>query len=135
MKRIILCLDGTWNDNRAGSTLTNVAKLHQVIASSDGNGVQQISHYIEGIVSTEGETAQFLKGAVGSGVGSRIQKAYGLLAKEYEPDDAIHLFGFSRGAFENLAAWEPVLARRMLYELGNALAIRLRAAEQRRDST
>jgi CRP/FNR family transcriptional regulator, cyclic AMP receptor protein len=38
---------------------------------------------------------------------------------------------FSRSAFENLAAWEPVLARRMLYELGNALAIRLRAAEQR----
>lgn len=42
---------------------------------------------------------------------------------------------FSRGAFENLAAWEPVLARRMLYELGNALAMRLRAAEQRLGST
>jgi CRP-like cAMP-binding protein len=38
---------------------------------------------------------------------------------------------FSRSAFENLAAWEPVLARRMLYELGNALALRLRTAEQR----
>ena len=38
---------------------------------------------------------------------------------------------FSRTAFDNLAAWEPVLARRMLFELGNALAMRLRAAEQR----
>jgi CRP-like cAMP-binding protein len=38
---------------------------------------------------------------------------------------------FTRTAFENLAAWEPVLARRMLYELGHALAIRLRAAERR----
>ena len=42
MKRIVLCLDGTWNDNRAGSTLTNVAKLHHAIASSDAKGVQQI---------------------------------------------------------------------------------------------
>lgn len=42
---------------------------------------------------------------------------------------------FSRSAFENLAAWEPVLARRMLYELGNALAIRLRAAEKRLGGT
>ena len=38
---------------------------------------------------------------------------------------------FSRDAFESLAAWEPVLARRILFELGHALAIRLRAAEQR----
>ena len=38
---------------------------------------------------------------------------------------------FSRDAFESLAAWEPVLARRILYELGHALAIRLRAAERR----
>ena len=40
---------------------------------------------------------------------------------------------FSRVSFENLAAWEPVLARRMLYELGAALAMRLRAAESRQD--
>ena len=38
---------------------------------------------------------------------------------------------FSRASFEYLAAWEPVLARRMLYELGAALASRLRAAESR----
>ena len=38
---------------------------------------------------------------------------------------------FSRASFENLAAWEPVLARRMLYELGAELAGRLRAAQSR----
>jgi uncharacterized protein (DUF2235 family) len=100
MKRVVLCLDGTWNNNRAGSTLTNVAKLHQVIASSDGNGVRQISHYVEGIDSVEGETAEFLKGAVGLGVGERIRKAYELLATDYELGDEIYLIGFSRGAFE-----------------------------------
>ena len=53
-----------------------------------------------GIASTAGETAQFLKGAVGFGVGDRIRKAYELLAADYEPGDEIYLFGFSRGAFE-----------------------------------
>ena len=100
MKRIICCLDGTWNDNRAGSTLTNVGKLHQVIAASDSNGVRQISHYIEGIVSAEGESLQFLKGGIGVGVDDRIRKAYEALAKDYEPGDEIYLIGFSRGAFE-----------------------------------
>lgn len=42
---------------------------------------------------------------------------------------------FSRDSFESLAAWEPVLARRILYELGHCLALRLRAAEKRRDTT
>jgi hypothetical protein len=100
LKKIIICLDGTWNDNRAVSTLTNVAKLHHAIASSDANGVQQISHYVEGIASTAGETVHFLKGAVGFGVGDRIRKAYEQLAADYEPGDEIYLFGFSRGAFE-----------------------------------
>lgn len=35
----------------------------------------------------------------------------------------------SREAFETLAAWEPVLSRRILLDLGHALAFRLRAAE------
>jgi uncharacterized protein (DUF2235 family) len=100
VKRVILCLDGTWNDNRAGSTLTNVAKLHQAIATADHEGVRQVSHYLEGIASTAGESAQFLKGAVGYGIDDRIRKAYELLATDYEPGDEIYLFGFSRGAFE-----------------------------------
>ena len=100
MKRIVLCFDGTWNDNRAGSTLTNVAKLHHAIVGSDPEAVQQIAHYVVGIASTAGESAQFLKGAIGFGVGDRIRKAYELLAADYVPGDEIYLFGFSRGAFE-----------------------------------
>ncbi len=65
MKRIALCLDGTWNDNKAGFVQTNVAKLQPLIAKVDADGIRQISHYIPGIANTPGETAQFLKGAVG----------------------------------------------------------------------
>jgi uncharacterized protein (DUF2235 family) len=100
MKRIVVCLDGTWNNNRAGSVLTNVCKLHQVVAPADDNGVQQISHYVEGIVSTQGESLQFVKGGIGVGVTDRIQQAYNLLVQDYEPGDEIILVGFSRGAFE-----------------------------------
>lgn len=100
MKRHIVCLDGTWNDDRAGVSPTNVAKLHRVIAASDADGTVQISTYVSGIASTEGERLSFLKGAVGYGVGSNIRKAYAMLAEAYAAGDEIYLFGFSRGAFE-----------------------------------
>jgi len=100
VKRVILCLDGTWSNDRAGSILTNVCKLHQVVAPTDSNGVRQISHYVEGIVSAEGESLQFVRGGIGVGVDDRIQKAYELLVRDYAPGDEIYLIGFSRGAFE-----------------------------------
>jgi CRP-like cAMP-binding protein len=37
----------------------------------------------------------------------------------------------TRSTFETLAAWEPVLARRILIELGRVLALRLRTADLR----
>jgi lipoprotein NlpI len=100
MKRIVLCLDGTWNHNRLGAVLTNVYKLHQVIAPTDANGVRQFSNYIGGIDSADGESLQFLKGGIGYGVDNRVRKAYEALVKDYEPGDEIFLVGFSRGAFE-----------------------------------
>ena len=60
----------------------------------------RISHYVPGIANTPGETAQFLKGAVGFGIGDRIRDAYEKLVADYQPGDEIYLFGFSRGAFE-----------------------------------
>src|SRR5262245_31941688 len=100
MKRIVVCLDGTWNNSHTRSALTNVHKLHQAIPVRDGNGVEQVSHYVEGIASVDGEWLQFLKGGVGYGVGERIRKAYQEIVKDYEPGDEIYLVGFSRGAFE-----------------------------------
>lgn len=107
MKRLIICLDGTWNDDRKGLRPTNVAKIQRAIAPVDANGVQQISHYCSGIASGESETLSFLKGAVGYGVAERIQHAYTLIADAYAAGDEIYLFGFSRGAFEarSLAAF------------------------------
>jgi hypothetical protein len=100
MKRIACCLDGAWDSELADSQETNVAKLHGVIAASDGHGVRQLSHYLGGKVSGPRKAWRFLEGDAGSAVGERIRAAYRLLAEDYEPGDEIHLFGFSRGAFE-----------------------------------
>jgi len=100
MKRLVCCLDGTWNSDEDGSILTNVVKLHRAILPRDANGIQQVSHYVKGIVSAKGTRAQFLKGAVGYEVGDRIREGYRVLSDAYQPGDEIFLFGFSRGAFE-----------------------------------
>ena len=100
LKRVICCLDGTWNTNAAESILTNVAKLHHAIPAVDSSGVKQVSHYIAGIASEDGEVAQFLKGATGYGSLDRIQEGYEKIAGSYEAGDDLYLFGFSRGAYE-----------------------------------
>jgi len=100
LKRVIICLDGTWNTKTSRRSDTNVAKFSDLISAADAHGVRQIVHYVQGIASTPGERAQFLKGAVGYGVSNRIDKAFEHLSTDYEPGDDVFLFGFSRGAFE-----------------------------------
>jgi len=82
MKRIILCLDSSAEDVPAGSTPTNVAKLHHAIASTDSNGVRQVPHYIA------------------CGTAEPIRTAYALLAADYEAGDEIYCFGASYSAFQ-----------------------------------
>ncbi len=100
MKRLICCLDGTWNHDRGDAPLTNVAKLHRAVAPVDDHGVTQTSRYVAGIASSPGEIAAFLKGATGFEIAARIREAYERLALDYAPGDELYLFGFSRGAFE-----------------------------------
>ena len=100
MKRLVCCLDGTWNSDDDGAVPTNVVKIHRAILPEDADGVLQVSHYVTGIASAKDTRAQFLKGAVGYEVGDRIQDGYRFLVDAYEPGDEIFLFGFSRGAFE-----------------------------------
>jgi uncharacterized protein (DUF2235 family) len=100
MKRLICCLDGTWNSDEEGAVLTNVVKLHRHILPEDANGIRQVSRYVRGIDSTKGMRAQFIKGAVGYELADRILEGYGFLADAYEPGDEIFLTGFSRGAFQ-----------------------------------
>jgi uncharacterized protein (DUF2235 family) len=100
VKRLVCFFDGTWNKPEDAEQ-TNVVKLQRAIPAADGGGIAQVVHYEVGI-ATESALGEwtFAVGAIGFGVGSRIQGGYRFLCENYEEGDEIYLIGFSRGAFQ-----------------------------------
>ncbi|MBN2545660.1 MAG: DUF2235 domain-containing protein, partial [Spirochaetes bacterium] len=96
MKRLIVCCDGTWQSLKSNHP-TNVVKIAQAVKSSDKKGIKQIVYYDEG-VGTESRN-KFLGGAFGKGLSKNIIDAYLFLCLNYEKNDEVYLFGFSRGAY------------------------------------
>ncbi len=116
-KRIILLLDGTWNDIDKGPTDTNIVRLRNLISENIPNlnpppideslkkvtgfrsnsGFENIVYYERGVGT--GAFDQFRGGAFGIGLGDNVRRAYKFLSYHYEPGDQIFVFGFSRGAF------------------------------------
>jgi uncharacterized protein (DUF2235 family) len=89
-KRIALFLDGTWNTVQDN---TNVWRMKSLCAL----GADQISYYSVGVGTQYGER---LKGGMfGYGLDDEVIRAYEWLTENYDPDDRIYIFGFSRGAF------------------------------------
>ncbi len=97
-KRLIVCLDGTWNTPDDKKNATNVVKIMRAIRSADDAGTKQVVFYDKG-VGTGGPIDRVRGGAFGGGLGDNVKDGYRFLANNYEPDDEIYLFGFSRGAF------------------------------------
>lgn len=95
MRRLVFCFDGTWNkiDNNYP---TNVARVAQSVSRYDGD-IAQIIYYDEGVGTTA--TDRVSGGMFGHGLIEKIIEAYHFLILNYEPDDQIYVFGFSRGAF------------------------------------
>jgi uncharacterized protein (DUF2235 family) len=102
MKRIVLCCDGTWNsadqESNGVPCPTNVVKLGYRVAKRDAKGVPQIVYYDQG-VGTGNIVDRLSGGAFGEGLEQNIHDAYRFLASNYERDDQLFVFGFSRGAF------------------------------------
>ena len=118
-KRIILLLDGTWNDIDVGPADTNIVRMrglisqHLVKASGhsrthhdDSNkkvrgyvasGKEHIVYYERGVGT--GAFDRFRGGAFGEGLTQNIRHAYKFLSFWYEPGDEIFIYGFSRGAY------------------------------------
>ncbi|MGE6606458.1 DUF2235 domain-containing protein [Halomonas sp. NPDC076908] len=95
MKNIIICSDGTWQSPESDTT-THVLRLAEGIAPQDSAGNKQVVFYDWG-VGSEGD--KFSGGITGQGLDKNIQDCYRFLVHNYEPGDAIYLFGFSRGAY------------------------------------
>lgn len=108
MKRIITCSDGTWNkpgDQFDGKYVqTNVQKLFEAICKKvtpdDGRKVvHQIKYYDEGVGAEGSAWSKMIDGATGRGIDDNIKDIYKFIIWNYEPEDELFLFGFSRGAY------------------------------------
>jgi uncharacterized protein (DUF2235 family) len=104
MKRIIVCADGTWNTrdqiNQASGKRrpSNVTKVARAIRPRDRHHVDQIVYYHDGVGSSSG-LDRYTGGAFGDGMEANIRELYRFLVYNFEPQDEIYMFGFSRGAF------------------------------------
>jgi glutathione S-transferase len=122
-KNIIVCSDGTWNgpgrdENNDGiPELTNVLKLfgnlagtvsvetaalqneqEKALSRSDGS-LSQVAKYLHGVGDSRNRIRRLLGGVFGAGLIDRIVRGYTYVCRNYKPGDAIHIVGFSRGAY------------------------------------
>ena len=88
-KRIALFLDGTWN---AGSDNTNVWRLKSLCSEKSADQSSQVIYYDVGVNG-------FVGGMVGKGLNRNVTDAYEWLIENYNSQDELFIFGFSRGAF------------------------------------
>jgi len=98
MKRIVICADGTWNrpeKNLEEDYPTNVLKLARGV-KTENQDIKQVVFYDWGIGSYHDK---FAGGALGKGLEKNIKDCYRFIVHNYEKDDEIYLFGFSRGAY------------------------------------
>jgi uncharacterized protein (DUF2235 family) len=109
MKRIIMLIDGTWNEEGNGND-TNIAKLDpdypkgeaagaQLIKPVAADGIAQMAFYHDGVGNDPDLLKHLLGGAIGIGLRKIVQDAYHTVATNYEPGDEIYILGFSRGAY------------------------------------
>jgi len=89
-KKLTIFFDGTNNDEE---TDTNVKKLHSLITLQKRNDIAAL--YIEGV----GADSKVIGMATGWGIGDRVKMAYQFLIENYQLNDQIYIFGFSRGAY------------------------------------
>jgi uncharacterized protein (DUF2235 family) len=98
----VLCLDGTNNEPEHDDT--NVVRIFDLAYKND----KQLVYYDPGVgtMGARGAVTRFGKeltriaGLVaGHGVHDNIEEAYTWLSRNYQKDDRIYVFGFSRGAY------------------------------------
>ena len=116
-KRIVLCLDGTWNNpfdeeqRDDGSTVlrpSNTLKLARAVRPRAADGRDQLVYYDIGVGSLADypgianrllhRADRILGGESAAGFEGNVEDALSFLAMNFEPGDEVFIFGFSRGA-------------------------------------
>ncbi|MFA6206702.1 MAG: DUF2235 domain-containing protein [Methylocystis sp.] len=93
-KKIVILADGTGN-----GLLVQVSNICRISKALDLSRDDQVVYYIPGVGTQSFKPLAMLDGATGLGVPSNVRKLYRFLSWNWQPDSAIYLFGFSRGAF------------------------------------
>jgi uncharacterized protein (DUF2235 family) len=103
-KAIVVFSDGTGNSS-AKVFKTNVWRLYQAVDTTDVDpgeqeGVlRQVVAYDDGVGTSSFKPLALLGGAFGVGLMRNVLDLYRFICLNYEKDDRIYAFGFSRGAF------------------------------------
>ncbi len=116
-RRLVLCLDGTWNgtydkkyrdDGSQVLKPSNVLKLCRSVLTRDATNRAQIAYYDIGVGSLAKFPGtsnallsffdKFLGGGWGAGFEGNIEDALNYLALNYVEGDQVFIFGFSRGS-------------------------------------
>lgn len=101
-KRLIICCDGTWNTpdqkDKGVPSPSNVVKMAAAVSPTGKDGKTQVVFYDQG-VGTGNWMDKLAGGLTGKGLTKNVEDAYRFLCYNYEPDDEIYCFGFSRGAY------------------------------------
>jgi uncharacterized protein (DUF2235 family) len=92
MRQLIICCDGTWND---AADRTHIFRIGKAAERMESPTIKVF--YDKGVGTHFGQILR--GGAVGKGLSKNIRQAYGWLVHEWQPDDCIFAFGFSRGAY------------------------------------
>ena len=106
LKRIVILIDGTWDEEGAGNS-TNVARLDPantaagapLIPAVAPDGIAQRVVYHKGVGADPDFLKHWLGGSIGLGLKQIILQAYASVVELYEHGDDIFVLGFSRGAY------------------------------------
>jgi len=105
MKRIVILIDGTWNEEGRGDD-TNIARLDPknkgvaaLIKPLAADDTTQMAFYHKGVGTDPDFLTHLLGGAIGLGLKQIVLDAYQTVVENYVPGDEIYIIGFSRGAY------------------------------------
>jgi len=115
-KNIVLLSDGTGNSSRA-LFKSNVWRLYQAL---DLTRPDQIALYDDGVGSSSFRPLALIGGAFGYGLKRNVLDLYTFLCRNYQPEDRIYCFGFSRGAF-TVRVLAGLIANQGLVQAGNEI--------------
>jgi uncharacterized protein (DUF2235 family) len=99
-RHLIYFIDGTWLWAGSQNTLdvySNVYLMNTLLNVDANDGHAQIIHYSRGVGAIAG-IRRYIDGGFANGIDILIADLYVNLCSNYQPNDRIYIFGFSRGA-------------------------------------